>query len=505
MTPPPLSPVVEMTLTPTFTTPLVLVDLSSLLYPIWHMSGAEMLTNPNHVSEATVARVRALTTGVEACAVCCDSGRSFRRDLDPTYKATRGERDAALIHQMTLAQETLTADGLAVWSCAGYEADDLIATATAQAVARGLAVTIVSADKDLLQLVDDASAVTVKSLRTGALLDQAAVAEKFGVTPAQMGDYLALVGDASDNIKGLPGVGPKGAVELLRAFGTLEAIMSHADQAKPSVRKALHEHGGAVLLGRRLIALATNAPIPFDEALTRREPQTTRDFMEETMPDDQIDDALPTLTPDPAPTPRGLLDQGPIAQPAPLAALAVRPPEVVPADWNAELEPRNLPAAKDLAKMMFDSRLFSAYGTPQAVLSTIMAGRELGLPAMASLRAFHIIENRPALSASLIVGIVLKSGKAAYFRCTARTAEGATFETQRGDDPPIALTFTLAEGRLAFAGDDKAWAKSGWGRNPADLCVARASAKLARLVYPDVVSGLYDPDELRDSLNGAPA
>jgi hypothetical protein len=152
--------------------------------------------------------------------------------------------------------------------------------------------------------------------------------------------------------------------------------------------------------------------------------------------------------------------------------------------------------AKAVAADLFASRMFSAYGNAPAVLSTIMAGRELGFQTMASLRAFHIIDGKPALAAGAIHSLVLTSGKAKYFRCTERTATKVTFETQRGDDPPMALTFTIEEARQAWPKDEKAWLASGWGKNPADMLVARALTKLARLVYPDITHGLYAPEEL---------
>lgn len=167
-----------------------------------------------------------------------------------------------------------------------------------------------------------------------------------------------------------------------------------------------------------------------------------------------------------------------------------------PRDYSQELEPRSMDDAVKLAQRMFESRLFSAYGTPQAVLVTVLAGRELGLPAMASLRAFHVIEGKPQLSAGAIVSLVLKSGKATYFRCTERTDTRATYCTKRGDDPEMCLSYTIEDGKQAWPKDEQAWKKSGWGRNPADMLVARASSKLARLVYPDVVSGLYAPEEM---------
>mgnify|MGYP000098853432 CR=1 FL=1 len=106
------------------------------------------------------------------------------------------------------------------------------------------------------------------------------------------------------------------------------------------------------------------------------------------------------------------------ATPVEVAAITVREPEVLaaaPSDWERQLDPRSMAQARVLAKDMFDSRMFSAYGTPQGVLSTVMVGRELGLPAMASLRSIHNIDGRHAMSASLMVALILKSGLAEYF------------------------------------------------------------------------------------------
>jgi hypothetical protein len=95
------------------------------------------------------------------------------------------------------------------------------------------------------------------------------------------------------------------------------------------------------------------------------------------------------------------------------------------------------------------------------------------------------------MAADALRALVLKSGKAKYFRCTERTAERATFETQRGDDPPFSLSYTVAEAQVAGVVKPN----SGWVKHSADMCIARASAKLARLIYPDVCAGLYDPNE----------
>jgi hypothetical protein len=164
--------------------------------------------------------------------------------------------------------------------------------------------------------------------------------------------------------------------------------------------------------------------------------------------------------------------------------------------FERQLEPQDITEAKELSTWMFQSRLFSAYGTPQAVLATVLAGRQLGFQAMASLRAFHIIEGKPTLSAGAIHALILKSGKAQYFRCTERAPDHATFVTRRDGDPTdTVLTFTIEEARQAWSKEPAKFATSAWGKHPADMCVARAATKLARLVYPDVLDGLYAAEE----------
>lgn len=457
---------------------VVLIDLSSIAYPIWHMSQSE--PDPNHTSTAIVAKVRALASGQPHVAVCCDSGRSFRHEIDPTYKANRGERDATLMHQIEVAKERLREDGFPVWSVERLEADDLIATATGQAVAAGHEVLIVSADKDLLQLVSPT--VRVRSLASGVEYDEAAVEAKLGVKPAQVRDYLTLVGDAADNVKGAEKIGPKTAAGLLFVHGNIEGIYAEADREpsslKPSVLASLAEFRPRWETVRSLIALADDAAIPFDELLKERTPAP-----------------VPMAEPeDEGETTMEVHEAEPVAEPAPVqTALAVRETDTLaapPVEWERQLDPRSMKEARALATDMHASRLFSAYGNPQSVLATVLAGRELGFQAMASLRAFHVIEGKSVLSAEAIRALVLRSGKAKFFRCTERTPTRATFETKRGDDPVLSLSYTIEEALTAGAKNG-----SGYTKNPADMLVARASAKLARLVYPDVTNGLYAAEE----------
>ncbi len=562
-------------------TQILLIDLSSIAHPLWHVSGSD--PDPNAVSVKTVERVRALASGQPHVAVCCDSGKSFRKDVDPTYKANRPESDAALQHQITLAMETLRGDGFPVWAVKGFEADDLIATACFHATmannrsveSAGFveSVLIASSDKDLCALVGPL--IHVKSLTNGTLYDTDGVLAKFGVRPDQMVDYLALVGDASDNIKGAKGIGPKGAASLLGKYGTLEDLYAdltaHGTNFTPSVATSLREFEPRMAVTRELITMRTDAPIAFEEVFRERVPSDVAVFGEDEPMEQAIIDmqeaqarlaqagsSIPPQTqvmPPPAqdaqrPSGAATDDRKPAAatvenrgtqssnagsSPAPLAAggdarsvtasrpdqpqaalshgpVTYTPPQAlqrqpVVMDFQVEDGPKTYDQAKSMAIDLYAARLFQGYGNAAAVLSTIIIGRELGLSIGASLRGFHIIESKHAMTADLIRARAIASPVCEYFRCTERTPERATFVTKRKGDPePISLTYTVEDGRLAFGRDestpaaklaaDKAWKGSGWGKNPADMCVARASSKLARLVYPDVVHGFYAPEEL---------
>jgi hypothetical protein len=325
-----------------------------------------------------------------------------------------------------------------------------------------------------------------------------------------MGDYLALVGDTSDNIKGAKDIGKKTAEKLLTLWGGLGALYAAIDlgdaRLTPGVAASLAEFRSRKDVVRSLIALRTDVPIPFEEiaaertpknqamfgmeaAVSRHDEQDSGDVMNTT---EVVEQAPPPAAP--TPEPNGNRKQAAPVEPPASTAVAVRQPDVLaaaPAEWEKQLEPRSITEAQVLARHMYDSRLFAGYGTPAAVLSTVLAGRELGLPAMASLRGIHIVEGRHMLSSDLLRALVIRSGLAKTFRCTERTAERATFITQRGDEPPMELSYTIAEA----AGAGLVKPKSGWEKNPADMLVARASAKLARLVYPDLVHGLYTEAE----------
>jgi 5'-3' exonuclease len=153
---------------------------------------------------------------------------SFRNALFPAYKAGRTEAPADLEPQFALCEDVARALGLPVLTAPDFEADDVIATVADAALAAGADVVVVTTDKDLAQLVREDGRVVLFDLAKQQRLDADGVRRRFGVSPAQIPDYLALVGDAVDNLPGVPGIGPKTAAQLLAGFGALTAIPDDA-------------------------------------------------------------------------------------------------------------------------------------------------------------------------------------------------------------------------------------------------------------------------------------
>ncbi len=194
------------------------------------------------------------------------SGKTFRNDFYPDYKAHRPEAPEDLIPQFSLVRDATRAFGVPSIEMKGFEADDLIATYTRQAQALGAEVTIVSSDKDLMQLVNDRVEMfdTMKNKRNGPN----EVREKFGVGPDKVVEVQALAGDSVDNVPGVPGIGIKTAALLINEFGDLETLLARAEEIKqPKRRQNLIEFADQARVSKRLVTLDQNvdAPVPLDD------------------------------------------------------------------------------------------------------------------------------------------------------------------------------------------------------------------------------------------------
>lgn len=544
---------------------ILLVDLSSVLFPIWHVSGSD--PDPDHVSTETVAAVRRIASRFDRAVVCCDSRKSWRKVLDPTYKAQRDTKPEALFFQLGRAKDILRSDGLAVLEADTFEADDVIATCVdlLSGVEDCEEILVASADKDLAQLVRDADEdgrvppVRILSLRTNEIRSAADVQKLFGVQPSQIGDFLALVGDASDNVKGAPGIGEKKATALLTRFGDLAGIYGALERAgacdaweelfrgTPHARliggqavfTALRESGKVVSLARKLVDLRHDVPIALDAILNPPKPTPQADAtplpsIEDASPDEpeetvfyaqedpsmtmsaqtitteqvvdqvtgEVTQVQVQLQEQPAPAVTSTAPQATTKQqtpPQPQAATAGKELSrllAAPATFERALEPSTADGAVRIAGHLFNSKMFGKHANPDSILGAILLGRELGLGAMGSLRGIANIEGKYGLSADLMEALVLKSGKAEYFEPVELTDKRAIYRTKRVGRPERVMEFKLEEAERA-----KILKKdSGWEKWPLDMCKARCIARLARTIYPDVVFGLYTTEELRDEV-----
>jgi DNA polymerase I len=196
-------------------------------------------------------------------------GRTFRDDLSADYKANRAAMPDELAEQIPLVHAACEALGVPILTSERYEADDVIGTLTEKAAAEGFDVTIVTSDKDFFQLVRDGIRV-FNPRDEGIWYDEEGVKEKFGVAPAQVVDVLALMGDTIDNIKGVPGIGDKGARELISKFSTLENLIAHAAEIpQKRYREPLLANIESARQSRELARIRTDVPVAFDRDALR--------------------------------------------------------------------------------------------------------------------------------------------------------------------------------------------------------------------------------------------
>ena len=244
---------------------LVLVDGSSYLYRAFH--ALPPLSNSKGEPTGAVLGVLNMLAklGKEFApaliGVVFDApGRNFRDEIFAEYKAHRPPMPDDLRSQVAPLIEAVQALGLPLLRIEGVEADDVIGTLARRAAEGGLDVVISTGDKDMAQLVD--GRISLVNTMTGSSLDREGVKVKFDVYPEQIVDYLALVGDASDNIPGVPKVGPKTAAKWLNQYTTLDNLLAHQDEIEGKVGESLRAHTDDLALSRRLATIDCNLELP---------------------------------------------------------------------------------------------------------------------------------------------------------------------------------------------------------------------------------------------------
>lgn len=243
-----------------------LIDGSSYIYRAFYALGR--LSNSRGVPTQAVYGFAQMLLKVirekkpdHVCVVFDAPGPNFRHDMYEAYKATRQKMPEDLVMQIPYIKELVKYHGIPQMEQEGYEADDLIATLAHWGKEQGFEVVIVSGDKDLHQLVED-PLVWQWDPQKDRVFREEQVKEKFGVLPRQMRDYLALVGDSSDNVPGVKGVGDKSAQKLLQQWESLDGLYTHLDEVSPSsLRNKLLENRENAYLSRQLVAFREDAPV----------------------------------------------------------------------------------------------------------------------------------------------------------------------------------------------------------------------------------------------------
>jgi DNA polymerase-1 len=249
---------------------LVLVDGNALLHRAFHAVGP-LTTTTGELVNATFGFTSMLLKGLQDIqpayvAVAFDmSGPTFRHETTETYKAQRPHMAPELVPQFERVRQVVQALGIPIYETPRFEADDVLGTLAVQATLEGLFTTIVTSDRDSLQLVNDhvSMLMTRRGFQETTLYNPTTFREQYGFDPASLIDYKAIVGDTSDNILGVPGIGEKTGTLLIHDYGDVDGVYAHLDALKPKLATSLREHEDRVRKNRVLVTIRTDAPVQF--------------------------------------------------------------------------------------------------------------------------------------------------------------------------------------------------------------------------------------------------
>ncbi len=582
---------------------VALVDLSCLFKRTFE-------AHPPTGGQKTLDELLRIESRVERMVICLDSPPYSRKEVFPEYKAHRPEPDPSERYQKRWLYDRLKERAYQVAMHPGAEADDVIATLARIYGESCHEVWLVGADKDLAQCVTDnvLQLIPKHGERAEHFRGPKEVKEKYEVSPEQIPLYLALIGDKSDNIPGIPGIGQVKAAGLVGEFKTLVGIADNLARGTGKVWDSLREHWARLELGVRLTTLDSHLPIDGLALLEPKEPTIQTEMapgfpvvLDGNMGGDGVEGFVGNETPMPEPEPAAIQEPrqpiigkdpradeflrqeaearartrnadraaqeqhdreeqreqewrearrreiaagidarlaemppaAPPSAPRPVAPAAVTeaefipfgkpeaaPPKAPPApaapkpaelpdrpglaktapekiDYGIvtnKLEPEDLRSAEVIAKWLDAGGLYKAkFKTSAAIVTVIMYGKALGLPMMAALSGFHVIEGKPSASADLIRALAMRSPKCKYYRLVEATDESATWETwHRDHDEPTRLVYTIEEAR-------KAGLRGGnWETRKKQMLVKTCSTILARWVYTIETMGLYCPEEMGD-------
>ncbi len=466
---------------------ILAVDISGLFSQYWEVGhGRERDFDKPRLS--TLAAVRRFRDGHDRVAICTDSGKSFRTLLWPSYKDNRPDRGEAYRHQIALTIESLEAEGGSVFRAPKYrgdlyaEADDVIGSLCNWAHESGHTVTVLSSDKDLFQLVSEHVRVLRPMDKDAQIYGPAEVEAKIGLPPHLVPHWLALAGDTADNFKPYPGIGDKRAIELVRKYGSalgmFDGIVSMPelnDILGAKLAESFVAAGsGPATKCLEVASIARDLPIDFerltgDPVVMRIEPENE---------------------PQPAPEP---------AQVAPVVAMVPAPK---PAQMTAKsdpwaLQPTGQNSLRAFAADVASSRMFPQIATAEQAIVVIAWGQNLGVPAMIALTQAYVVHGRVGWGAQFIAGLIKNNPSCEKFYVSETDDKHATvvYKRQGETEGRYTFTFDMAE-RRGLTRATRNGEPSMWSKLPATMCRWAAMRECARMVWPDVVTGVYTPDEI---------
>ena len=256
---------------------LILIDGHSLAFRAFHALPLDMAAPSGELTNAVFGFTSMLLNVLrdqapEYVAVAFDVGKTFRHEMYDAYKGHRERMPDELRSQVERIKQVVETLNIPIFTAEGFEADDVLATLARQAEAQGVASLIVTGDRDILQMVDERISVLTSGRRFSDTIvyDPAAVQEKYGLRPDQLVDLKALLGDKSDNIPGVKGIGEKGATDLLQKYGSLDAVYAHLDDVKPDrLKNALAAGRADAELSEKLGRIITDVPVQLNLAACR--------------------------------------------------------------------------------------------------------------------------------------------------------------------------------------------------------------------------------------------
>lgn len=492
-------------------TSIALIDLSYLFKKRFHTT---TITGHMAAAKAVLKDLEELKKDVGHVILCLDAPPyEHRKAIHPEYKANRPAPEPEEKAQRAFLYKEVQAAGYNMARCQGYEADDVIATLALKYSQWCHDVRIVCPDKDAAQLVsmDVLQYIPPTGDRDWEVRNIEGVKKKFGVGPHEMPLFQALMGDASDNIPGVPKVGEKTAAALVRQYGTLaklaEGVAAEVATGKKSaVMDSLAANWESLTLSLKLVTLDTNVPIDAEALLVPLMPApiSTGEL-------EPANDVEPEAEEEPeyVETTRIQMAAAEGAEKRELEQRRADATKIVRAAptytqskygiVTADLQPLDLDSASTLAKWFHAGGLYGSKFKSEAEIFTILAkARELGLKMTIALDNYHVIDGKPSASADLVRALAEKDPSFEYLYPREMSPTKATWVGKRKGNPePTVYTYTIEEAKAADLVKLGRYGRPGpWMTRPQDMLVKTAGSKLARLLWPAAVMGLYCFEEL---------